>query len=342
VLGGTAPGIQVRGANAFGVRPSGARLEPDPGNVVTLTTDGAGLATVRFETGTDAQTGYQVEFCGQASCTGVAPQTVTIDVALRGIFAACRSDVDFVDGSIFGAGEMYLTLGRLRDSAPYTSDYTWLKIYFRSLRERRQDFLSIRDYIWRWDTDWFWCSRNLYVQNLPMRLLLGRRLLNSVTYQKIMRLNNRIGLTATLNRALGRRPESVIQDVDIPLENAPAFARFFFDEIGIRPVWMCPIGGHDPGRRYPLYPLHGSGLYVNFGFWDVVPNPSRHPPGHFNRLVEARVAELGGVKSLYSDAYYDEETFWQLYDGEQYFALKRRYDPGQRLKNLYQKCVLKK
>ena len=27
-----------------------------------------------------------------------------------------------------------------------------------------EDFLTIRDYLWRWDTDWFWCSRPFGVQ----------------------------------------------------------------------------------------------------------------------------------------------------------------------------------
>jgi len=264
-----------------------------------------------------------------------------IDAYFAAVDEACRSDVDFVDGSIFDTDEMYLTLGRFRDSAPYTSDYTWLKMYFRSIRERQQDFLSVRDYIWRWDTDWFWCSKNLYVQNLPMRLLLGRNRLNSISYQKVMRWNNRVGLTGRINRLLNRQPEGVVQDVDIPIEQAPAFLRFFLEEIGIRPVWMCPIGGHDMTREFPFYPLHGSGLFVNFGFWDIVPNPQHHEAGYFNRKIEDKVTELGGIKSLYSDSYYDEDRFWGLYDGDKYAALKQRYDPEGRLKNLYQKCVLR-
>lgn len=259
----------------------------------------------------------------------------------QAVAQACAGDADFIDGTIFRPGEMYLTSGRFVEQAPYTSDYTWLKIYYRSIRERREDYLKVRDYIWRWDTDWFWCSKNLFVQNLPARLLLGRKRLNSISYQKVMRWNTRVGLTARLNRLIDRRTESVIQDVDLPIENAAEFARFFLREIGIRPVWMCPIGGHDPARRYPLYPLGGEGLFINFGFWDVVANPDKHPPGHFNRLVENKVAELGGVKSLYSEACYDEETFWSLYDGDAYFALKRKYDPGGRARNLYEKCVQK-
>ena len=264
-----------------------------------------------------------------------------IDAYFAAVGDACRGDADFVDGTIFDNNEMYLTLGRLRDEAPWTSDYTWLKMYFRSIRQRSQDFLSIHDYIWRWDTDWFWCSKNLYVQNLPMRLLLGRKRLNSISYQKVMRWNNRVGLMAGINRLLNRQPEGVVQDVDIPLENAGEFLRFFLDEIGIRPVWMCPIGGHDTSRQFPFYPLHDTGLFVNFGFWDIVPNPRHHPEGHFNRKVEDKVNELGGIKSLYSDVYYDEARFWEIYDGDRYRELKQKYDPEGRLRDLYQKCVLR-
>jgi FAD/FMN-containing dehydrogenase len=83
-------------------------------------------------------------------------------------------------------------------------------------------------------------------------------------------------------------------------------------------------------------------LYVNFGFWDVVQDPVRREPGHYNRKIERKVAELGGVKSLYSDSYYPEEEFWRLYNKPAYDALKARYDPKGRFRNLYEKCVLRR
>ena len=86
----------------------------------------------------------------------------------------------------------------------------------------------------------------------------------------------------------------MIQDVDIPLENSADFLRFFLATIPIRPVWICPIGGHDPSKRFPLYPLGGGGFFVNFGFWDVMPSAANLAPGHFNRLIEDKVRELGG------------------------------------------------
>lgn len=253
----------------------------------------------------------------------------------------CASDVDFVDGVIFGRNEMYLTLGRFVERAPYTSDYTFEKIYYKSIRAREEDFLTTQDYLWRWDTDWFWCSKNVLAQNPLVRRLYGRKRLNSVTYTRIMRWNARVGLTRTLNRVLGIHAESVIQDVEIPIDRCVEFLDFYFDTIRFTPVWVCPTRAYDRRAVYPLYRLDPETLYVNFGFWDVIRGRKKLPPGHYNRQVERMVMALGGMKSLYSDSYFTPEEFWGMYNRPAYEALKRRYDPQGRLKDLYAKCVLR-
>lgn len=254
----------------------------------------------------------------------------------------CDSDADFLDGVVFGPDEMYVSSARFVDDAPAASDYTYEDIYYRSIREKATDHLSTHDYLWRWDTDWFWCSKNLGAQVPLIRRLYGRERLNSRTYTKIMRWNSRWKLTATLDRLARKHRESVIQDVDVPIARAPAFLDFFLREIGILPLWICPIRTPRPAAAFPLYPMDPSVTYVNFGFWDVVRTRAEHAPGHFNRLIERKVEELGGIKSLYSDSYYTREKFDALYGGEAYRELKRRYDPQNRLRDLYEKCVLKK
>jgi len=254
----------------------------------------------------------------------------------------CGSEVNFVDGTVFGKGEYYLTLGEFVDEAPYTSDYTYEKIYYRSIRERSEDYLTTEDYIWRWDTDWFWCSKNLYAQNPIVRRILGRERLNSVTYTRIMRWNSKWKLTHALDRVLGYRSESVIQDVDIPLQHCTDFLSFYFDRIRFMPVWICPFRAWREDARFDLYPADPDRLYVNFGFWDVIRDRNRGlPDGYYNRLVEQKVKELGGIKSLYSDSYFSEAEFWSVYNKPRYDALKARYDPGGALKDLYRKCVLR-
>jgi FAD/FMN-containing dehydrogenase len=264
------------------------------------------------------------------------PQGCFADLAAR-----CAGPADFVDGVVFGPQEQVISVGRFVDEAPWTSDYGFEQIYYRSLLERGVDYLHAHDYLWRWDTDWFWCSKNLYAQHPVVRRLLGRERLNSRTYQRVMRWNARWGLTRRLDRWRGVQPESVIQDVDIPVGRAAEFLEFLLREVGIVPVWICPLRVPDGGMQFPLYPLDASMPYVNFGFWDVVRKREPREHGHFNRLVERKVLELGGIKSLYSDSFFTREEFDAAYGMAQYAALKARYDPQGRSLGLYEKCVLR-
>jgi FAD/FMN-containing dehydrogenase len=253
----------------------------------------------------------------------------------------CREgDADFIDGTLFSPDRLFLTLGRFADHAPYTSDYTFEHIYYRSIPEKREDWLTARDFIWRWDTDWFWCSKNVMAQNPLVRRLYGRRRLGSRTYTRIMRWNSRVGLTATLDKLLGVRSESVIQDVDIPLARAAEFLEFYAREIDVWPVWVCPIGPQPDAARYPLYPMRNE-WYLNFGFWDVIRTRKAPGRGYFNRRIEQKVAELGGIKSLYSDSFFPEDEFWRTYGGDAYRRLKAKYDPEGVFPDLYAKCVLR-
>ena len=252
-----------------------------------------------------------------------------------------QQDVDFLDGVVFGDDQMVVSVARFVDDAPYVSDYGFERIYYRSLLERSTDYLTTEGYLWRWDTDWFWCSKNVGAQHPLLRRLYGRKRLNSVTYQRIMRWNSRWGITRTLNRMRGIQVESVIQDVDIPIERAAEFLAFLHAEVGILPIWLCPIRAPDTEAVFTLYPLAPGTTYVNFGFWDVVATRERRPPGYCNRLIERKVRELGGIKSLYSDSYFSEDEFWAIYNRPAYKALKERYDPAGALGDLYAKTVMR-
>jgi FAD/FMN-containing dehydrogenase len=247
--------------------------------------------------------------------------------------------VDFVDGTVFEPGEQYLTIGRLTDDpGPGTSDYTGQQIFYRSIRERAVDHLTIHDYLWRWDTDWFWCSRVFGVQHPAVRRLWPRRFRRSDVYRRLVALDRRTGLSGRVRR-LARLPqeEPVIQDVEIPVERLAEFLDAFHRDIGITPVWLCPLRLRSD-QPWPLYPMRPGELYVNVGFWSAVPETPGDPEAH-NRRIEELVAELGGHKSLYSTVHYSESEFWEHYNGPAYRALKQRYDPYGRLPDLYHKVA---
>ena len=246
--------------------------------------------------------------------------------------------VDGLDGVAFAPGEYYLTLATWTER-PYgnPSDYTGQQVYYRSIQQRETDLLTIYDYLWRWDTDWFWCSGAFGAQNPAIRRLWPRRYRRSDVYMRLLGLDRRFAIADRLDRRAGRPlRERVVQDIEVPVERIGAFLDWFDDEVGMRPVWLCPLVAE---RKWPSYPLEPGKVYVNAGFWGTVHVGPEAVDAPKNRAIEARVHELGGHKSLYSEAFYDRATFDALYDGDNLAAVKRRYDPDDRLTSLYDKAV---
>ncbi|OHU20964.1 FAD-linked oxidase [Mycobacteroides franklinii] len=248
--------------------------------------------------------------------------------------------VDYVDGAVFSTDESYLCLGTQTATAGPVSDYTGQRIYYRSIQHTdgiSNDRLTIHDYLWRWDTDWFWCSRAFGAQNPRIRRLWPRKYRRSSVYWKMIGLDQRYDIADRIERFNGRPArERVVQDVEVPIAQTAEFLRWFLDEIPIEPVWLCPLRLRDD-QGWPLYPIRSGQTYVNIGFWSSVPiGPVE---GTTNRLIERKVGELGGHKSLYSESFYSRDEFESQYGGEHYRTLKKTYDPDNRLLDLYAKAV---
>ena len=252
--------------------------------------------------------------------------------------------VDALDGVAFSPDEVVLTMARWSDEEGPTSDYTGERIYFRSLQERESDRLTLHDYLWRWDTDWFWCSGAFGLHDPRVRRLWPRRWRRSDVYHRLVGLDRRVGFSTWQARRQGVQKERVVQDVEIPLERTAEFLTWFDREVGMRPVWLCPLRlreptGPDTARAWPTYPLEPGRTYVNLGFWGQAQVPVGSPPGLRNRAVEDEVARLGGHKSLYSEAFYDRDAFDSLYGTTNLARVKRETDPDGRLTQLYDKVV---
>jgi FAD/FMN-containing dehydrogenase len=255
--------------------------------------------------------------------------------------------VDYLDGVVFSADESYLCVGRRTTTPGPVSDYTGKDIYYQSIRHdfpgvegTKDDRLTMHDYFWRWDTDWFWCSRAFGAQDPRVRRWWPRRYRRSSFYWKLVALDRRFGIADRIEQRNGRPPrERVVQDVEVPVERTCEFLEWFLGNVPITPIWLCPLRLRDH-EGWPLYPIRPDHTYVNVGFWSSVPAaPEGSPQGTTNRLIEAKVSELDGHKSLYSDSYYTREEFDELYGGEPYNTVKKAYDPDSRLLDLYAKAV---
>ncbi len=348
-LGGAVTGLGIESTSFRHGLPHESVLEMDvltaDGEVVTAAPDGEHADLYAGFANSYGTLGYALRLLVELQPVSPYVRLEHRRVAPAELAAAVREvcdpagGADFVDGTVFGPDEVYLTIGTFTDSAPGgVSDYTGQRVFYRSIRERAVDHLTVRDYIWRWDTDWFWCSRALGAQHPLVRRVWPRRYRRSDVYRRLVALDRRTGFSSRVRRLAGRpQEEPVIQDVEIPVERLAEFLDAFHADIGITPVWLCPLRLRGE-RTWPLYPMTPGELYVNVGFWSSVAEVPGQPEAH-NRRIEQLVADLGGHKSLYSTVHYGEDEFWEHYNGPAYRALKGRYDPRGRLGDLYTKVT---
>lgn len=370
-LGGAVTGLGIESTSFRSGLPHESVLEIDvltgAGEIITATPDGEHADLFRGFPNSYGTLGYSTRL-------KIELETVQPYVALRhvrfhdlreleSVMARIVTDrsydgepVDYLDGVVFTSDESYLVLGRQTDEPGPVSDYTGMDIYYRSIQHDsprpKRDRLTIHDYLWRWDTDWFWCSRAFGTQNPRIRRLWPKQYRRSSFYWKLIALDHRYDIGDKLEARKGNPPrERVVQDIEVPIERTADFLEWFLCEIPIEPLWLCPLRlrGNTEGRTvpdaarpWPLYPLEPDRTYVNVGFWSAVPTVPGQPQGAANRAIESRVSELDGHKSLYSDAYYGEDEFARLYGGDVYPELKKRYDPDHRLLDLYSKAVQRK
>lgn len=351
-LGGAVTGLGIESTSLRLGLPHEAVLEMDvltgDGQIVTATPDNEHAALFAAFPNSYGSLGYAVRLriALERAPRQVRLRHVRFDRAAAAAEAIAEiadtgswdaETVDAIDGTAFSPDEVYLTLARWADSDLPTSDYTGADIYYRSIQQRREDMLTMHDYLWRWDTDWFWCSGAFGAQHPRVRALWPRRWRRSDVYHRLVGLDTTVGVSRLLDRVKGvPGRERVIQDIEVPLEHLDDFLTWFDREVGMRPVWLCPLRTR---RAWPTYPLTPGDVYVNVGFWGTVPVPAGTQPGSVNRRIEAAVHALDGHKSLYSEAFYDRATFDALYDTEGLDRLRERYDPQARLTTLYDKAV---
>jgi FAD/FMN-containing dehydrogenase len=356
-LGGAVTGLGIESASFRNGLPHESVLEMD------ILTGAGGLITASADQHADLFRAFPNSYgtLGYSTRLRIALEPVAPFVALRHIrfhslpemIAAMERIIDtggrdgvpvhYLDGVVFSADESYLCVGTRTTTPGPVSDYTGQRIYYRSIQHDtdgdgvKEDRLTIHDYLWRWDTDWFWCSRAFGAQNPRMRRWWPRRYRRSSVYSKLIATDRRFGIADRIEKRNGRPPrERVVQDVELPVERTGEFLEWFLDNIPIEPIWLCPLRLRDH-EGWPLYPIRPDRTYVNIGFWSSV--PAGDSEGATNRSIETKVSALGGHKSLYSDSFYTRDEFDQLYGGETYNTVKKTYDPDSRLLDLYAKAV---
>jgi len=261
---------------------------------------------------------------------------------------SASTDYDYIDGIMFSKNEGVVLAGQLsngfpagargvRFSAPLHPWY-YLHVRFKLGRLNRREshrpyveFMPLTDYLFRYDRGGFWVGHSAFQYfSFPFNHFTRWFL------DDFMR-------TRMLYRALHASKQSIsyfVQDLALPYESAAEFVDYTDEKLGIYPLWLCPL----KQDTLPTFHPHskdtetdGKSLkpMLNIGVWGWGPKGYEAFVAA-NRDMEKKLSELGGMKWFYSQAYYTEDEFWQIYDRDWYEALRKKYH-AEYLPNVWQK-----
>ncbi|MDY0004364.1 MAG: FAD-binding oxidoreductase [Polyangia bacterium] len=233
-----------------------------------------------------------------------------------------RQDVDFMDGIIHSPGHLSLCVGDFVDEAPYTNRYDWMKIYYQSTATRTEDYLRTPHYFYRYDKG----VTNVHPKSLLGRFLFGRFLGSS----EILRLAERLRWFLLSDD----RP-MVTVDTFLPFSRMKDFMTWYAKDFGHFPLWCVPY------RRVHDYE------WLAESFWEKMTDTlmvdiaiygmQQKGETNYYRLMEEKLQELGGIKTLISYNYYPEDEFWTIFNRPNFEAVKAITDPDNIFRNLYEK-----
>ena len=315
--------------------------------------------------GITTQLEVQLIACGKFIEVNYRPIT-SYDEALQQ-FKRVGNDVDFVDAIMFSNRHGVVVEGRLvkekdnkipvvkftRAKDPWyfthvhkkircdaaSDDYYCLTCHwtrksqvYRQNNSTMTELVPVEDYVFRYERGVFWMAAYGWAPKFWNRFT--RFFLDPLWHTRFQyRVVHLVGGTP-----------HIIQDLAIPEQNAEGFLQYLHNDFKIYPLWLCPIK-HD--SRPPMHTAQSNTDprrdLVNIGVWgspnygsDFLRAETFDQFIKNNRMIEEKVAEVGGLKWLYACNYYHESEFWRIYDKDKYDQLRLKWR-AERLPNLWEK-----
>jgi delta24-sterol reductase len=249
-----------------------------------------------------------------------------------------NSSNDFVDAIMYSKTEGAVITGYLTDDQGpgkgiQRFSRPWDPWYYVHVQEQiRQNStnssttvtIPIAEYLFRYDRGGFWVGRSAFKYFYFPFNRFTRWFVDDFLH------------TRTLYRALHASKNVmsyVVQDCAVPFQTASQFVDYTDEKLGIYPLWLCPLRQFDqePKTFHPHCSSHKAlGMeehpkqMLNIGLWGF--GPKKYTDYiTANRALEAKLHELGGMKWLYSQTYYSESEFWNIYQRSWYDELRTRY-----------------
>ncbi|KAF4960372.1 hypothetical protein FGADI_1019 [Fusarium gaditjirri] len=218
-----------------------------------------------------------------------------------------KVDVDYVDGILYSKDHGVVITGELTNTKPIDCPIStfsntgdpWFYLHVKEQTEHlppsatATEYIPLGEYLFRYDRASFWVGRQgyTYFKIVPFNSFF-RWLLDDFSH------------TRTLYHALHASRISdqfVVQDLALPYDTAEAFIEWVDSELGIWPLWLCPLKGC---RTPTFHPVTQGSLdtgtghnmsqqMLNVAVWGWGPS-DREVFEAKNQVLEKKLMDLGG------------------------------------------------
>jgi len=230
-------------------------------------------------------------------------------------------DIDFMDGIIHSPTEYILSAGNFVDEAPYTHNYDWMRIYYLSTSKLKVDYLKTSDYFFRY---------NRGVTNVRPKSFIGRLL-----FGRFMNSTNTLKFANTFRKVIPSNIIPITVDTFIPFSKMEEFMEWYKKEVNHFPLWCVP---YRIVHKYEWLSDEFLSKVTDELFLDIaIYGMKRKGAEHYYRIIEKKLIDLGAIKTLISTNLYSEKEFWKIWNKKNYDLVKRKTDPDNIFRGLYEK-----
>ncbi|ESZ92461.1 hypothetical protein SBOR_7156 [Sclerotinia borealis F-4128] len=238
--------------------------------------------------------------------------------------------IDYVDGIMFSKKKGAIITGRLTDiptaNTPIqhfgnASDpwfYMHVESNIDSSNSSPRFAIPLAEYLFRYDRGAFWVGASAFKYfSFPFNKFT-RWFLDDFLHTRML---------YTALHTAGMPPGYIVQDLALPYPTATEFVEYTDEYFGIYPLWLCPLKQSSTPTMHPHSASHEadnqtSKPLLNIGLWGYGKEKDLIKA---NISLEQKLKQLGGMKWLYAQTYYNEAQFWEMYDRKWYDGLRAKY-----------------
>jgi FAD/FMN-containing dehydrogenase len=232
-----------------------------------------------------------------------------------------QKGVDFMDGIIHSPKEYVLSTADFIEKAPYTHKYDWMRVYYKSTKVLKEDYLKTSDYFFRYDKG---------VTNITPKSFLGR-----LFFGKFLGSSEILRIAEKLHRIIPSDKIPITIDVFIPFSQTGNFLDWYQKEINFFPLWCVPykrVRDYEWINPNFLYKIKDE-LFLDIAIYGMKKDRNKN----YYKILEDELMNIGGFKTLISNNYYSESDFYEIFNKENYNIIKSKTDPDNIFRDLYTK-----